>query len=180
MICVEKPVRSIRLGNNGQADRRCDNCLADCALAPLPCIACRRVSYCSQACHQQSRDYHSAECGVTEHLSQLLHASNMPDAMPDYFRLGLRVVAGAIHDGSLHTAIQDKVLPDQQLDDTGLSQILLETTQQRPQSFASLLNLCGWQVEPDLQRDFWLYVVVVLYLGEVYAYVRMRMDICDL
>ena len=36
---------------------------------------------------------------------------------------------------------------------------------QREADFGSLVNLCGWDAEPDLEKDFWVFVIVVFYLG---------------
>ena len=31
--------------------------------------------------------------------------------------------------------------------------------------FASLLNLCGWDKQINLEEDFWVFILILLYLG---------------
>ena len=68
LVAVERAV----VGGLDQDQRlsHCWHCLR-CAQAPLPCLACSGVMFCSADCRQEAATtYHPAECGHTDTLHQ--------------------------------------------------------------------------------------------------------------
>ena len=73
-----------------------------------------------------------------------------------YFKLAFRILAGA--GGSVVEEAVSSFLPRSQVQ-------ISERMEQREAEFSSLLNLSGWETESSLEKDFWIYVIVVFYLG---------------
>ena len=38
-------------------------------------------------------------------------------------------------------------------------------------NFASLLNLCGWEEQINLEKDFWTFVIILLYIGKFFMFI---------
>ena len=76
-----------------------------------------------------------------------------------YYKLAFRIVCGAGPDTLEETvsSFLSRAKSEQKL--------MTDLEDQREADFGSLVNLCGWDAEPDLEKDFWVFVIVVFYLG---------------
>lgn len=137
-----------------QVGERCNACLRPCSVAPVPCPSCCSVLYCSLGCLDQSRSQHSYECCVKEGISQHIVENKFFQAIPNYFRLGFRILCSAPDlPGAAETFLRQTRVD------------FSKPVEQREGDFSSLLNLCGWDGEIDLEKDFWIFIFVVFYLG---------------
>lgn len=151
VIGSERPVGTVLLPE--QVGERCDACLRPCSLAPVPCLNCSSALYCSLDCLERSRSCHVYECCVKEGISKHIVENKFFETFPNYFRLGFRILSAAPDlKGTAET-----FLGETRVD-------FSKPVEQRERDFSSLLNLCGWDGEIDLEKDFWIFILVVFYL----------------
>ncbi|XP_023326763.1 SET and MYND domain-containing protein 4 isoform X2 [Eurytemora carolleeae] len=154
LIGTERPAGSVVL--NDSVSEKCDSCLTDCLLAPIPCTSCITARYCSVDCRTQSMESHMLECGVHETISRVVLENQILPSFPQYYRLGFRILARARRCSQVLETIQT-FLDEESLD-------FSRSVEQQEMDFLSVLNLCGWDANVSLEKDFWTFIMVLLYL----------------
>ena len=155
MIGTEGPAGSVVL--NDLVAEKCDGCLTECSLAPIPCTFCITARYCSVDCRTQSMESHKLECGVHETISRVVLENQILPSFPQYYRLGFRILTRARRCSQVLETIQT-FLDEEKLD-------FSRSVEQQEMDFISVLNLCGWDADISLEKDFWTFIMVLLYLG---------------
>ena len=115
-----------------------------------PC--CR---FCSVDCWREAEgSYHPWECGLRETVSDHVRQSRVLHSFPEYFRLGFRLLAR-----NLPAATVDQI--DRLL---LLTPDLKQTPQQKEADFESLFSLCSGSGDGSLEKEFWLFIIVLFYM----------------
>ncbi len=84
-----------------------------------------------------------------------MHQSRVLDSFPDYFRLGFRLLARNLDTAAVQV---DQLLARSEHVDISL------TPQQKEADFASIFSLCSGCGEGSLEKEFWLFIIVLFYM----------------
>jgi hypothetical protein len=107
------------------------------------------------ACWREAEaSYHPWECGIQETVSAHVRQSRVLDSFPEYFRLGFRLLAR-----NLPTA---EAQADQLLSSS--DHVMSLAPQQREADFDSVFSLCSGCGEGSLEKEFWVFIIVLFYL----------------
>ena len=107
------------------------------------------------ACWREAEaSYHPWECGIQETVSAHVRQSRVLDSFPEYFRLGFRLLAR-----NLPTA---EAQADQLLSSS--DHVMSLAPQQREADFESVFSLCSGCGEGSLEKEFWVFIIVLFYL----------------
>ncbi len=141
--------------------------------------------FCSVACWRDAEaSYHPWECGIQETVSTHVRQSRVLDSFPEYFRLGFRLLArnlptaAAQADQLLSSSDQllsssdqllsrsDQLLSssDQLLSSSDHLNVMSLAPQQREADFESVFSLCSGCGEGSLEKEFWVFIIVLFYL----------------
>ncbi len=130
------------------------------------------------ACWREAEaSYHPWECGIQETISAHVRQSRVLDSFPEYFRLGFRLLArnlptaAAQADQLLSSSDQllsrsDQLLSssDQLLSSSDQLNVMSLAPHQREADFESVFSLCSGCGEGSLEKEFWVFIIVLFYL----------------
>ena len=85
-------------------------------------------------------------------MSSQVRQSRVLDSFPEYFRLAFRLLAGNL------TAEADQLIAGSHCLDLSL------TPDQQEADFASIFHLCAGGAEGSLEKEFWLFIIVLFYM----------------
>jgi hypothetical protein len=132
------------------------------------CAYCR---FCSVACWREAEaSYHPWECGIQETVSTHVRQSRVLDSFPEYFRLGFRLLArnlptaAAQADQLLSRSDQLLSSSDQLLSRSDHLNVMSLAPHQREADFESVFSLCSGCGEGSLEKEFWVFIIVLFYL----------------
>ncbi len=109
------------------------------------------------ACWREAEaSYHPWECGIQETVSAHVRQSRVLDSFPEYFRLGFRLLAR-----NLPTAAAQA---DQLLSSSDQLNVMSLAPHQREADFESVFSLCSGCGEGSLEKEFWVFIIVLFYL----------------
>ena len=145
-----------------QAGQKCTACQQELGPTPLPCVSCSSANFCSLRCVDAGLAFHPWECCLKEGVSQHILDNQFLQNIPNHFRLGFRLLVSATTD-QLKSAV-DNFLTQSGVD---FSVSGGASNRQKEADFTSLLNLCGWDSEARLDEDFWVFIFIALYLGNL-------------
>jgi hypothetical protein len=100
--------------------------------------------------------YHPWECGIQETVSTHVRQSRVLDSFPEYFRLGFRLLAR-----NLPTA---EAQADQLFSSSDHLNVMSLAPHQREADFESVFSLCSGCGEGSLEKEFWVFIIVLFYL----------------
>jgi hypothetical protein len=120
--------------------------------------------FCSVACWREAEaSYHPWECDIQETVSAHVRQSRVLDSFPEYFRLGFRLLARNLPTAA---AQADQLLSssDQLLSSSDHLNVMSLAPHQREAAFESVFSLCSGCGEGSLEKEFWVFIIVLFYL----------------
>ena len=154
VVGAEDPVASLLLSR--WADRLCNVCFRSAEEAPLPCLHCSEVRFCSEECWREGVEgSHRLVCGVKGDLGDLLRQVKGSDTSPDYYQLCVKVIGK--HEVTELVEIMENVDNRKELN-------MAEVPVQKEADLRCLFNLVSNDQDRHLQTDFWIFLTVIYFL----------------
>jgi hypothetical protein len=121
------------------------------------------------ACWREAEaSYHPWECGIQETVSTHVRQSRVLDSFPEYFRLGFRLLARNLPTAAAQAdqllSRSDQLLSSSDQLMSSSDHVMSLAPQQREADFESVFSLCSGCGEGSLEKEFWVFSIVLFYL----------------